>query len=244
MARSRNPAGHTAKRNDIIDSALRLVYSKGYERMTIQDILDDLKMSKGAFYHYFDSKQAVLEALTERGQAEVHDHLTALTADPHLSALDKFRRYFTLLDQSRQAHQRMVLRYLRIWYTDDNAIVRQKIDAATVAHRTPLVDTIIRQGMAEGVFQVAYPEHAAAIVLALIQSMSHTHAGLMLALADTRDAGQCVRDTVTSYAAYMDAIERVLGAPPAALTRIDAQAVQVWVNALLNDEPQGEGIRL
>ena len=44
------------RRNDILDAARRLIYTKGYEQMTIQDILDELGISKGAFYHYFDSK--------------------------------------------------------------------------------------------------------------------------------------------------------------------------------------------
>ena len=54
MARTIKPHEYAEKRNDILDAAQRLVYSKGYERMTIQDILDDVHISSGAFYHYFD----------------------------------------------------------------------------------------------------------------------------------------------------------------------------------------------
>ena len=63
MARAVKEQEYVAKRNGILDAMQRFVYTKGYEQMTIQDILDDLQISKGAFYHYFDSKQAVLEAL-------------------------------------------------------------------------------------------------------------------------------------------------------------------------------------
>ena len=66
MARIVKEQAYAEKRNEILDVAQRLVYTKGYEQMTIQDILDDLQISKGAFYHYFDSKQALLEALIER----------------------------------------------------------------------------------------------------------------------------------------------------------------------------------
>jgi len=44
---------YAARRNGILDAARQLVYTKGYEQMSIQDILDALKISKGAFYHYF-----------------------------------------------------------------------------------------------------------------------------------------------------------------------------------------------
>src|SRR5665647_2543286 len=57
---------HAVRRGEILDVAQRLVYSKGYEQMTVQDILDGLQISKGAFYHYFGSKPALLEALIER----------------------------------------------------------------------------------------------------------------------------------------------------------------------------------
>ena len=66
MARIVKEEEYTARRNEILDTALQLLYSKGYEKMTIQDILDKLQISKGAFYHYFGSKAEVLEALVER----------------------------------------------------------------------------------------------------------------------------------------------------------------------------------
>ncbi|MEO8612545.1 MAG: helix-turn-helix domain-containing protein, partial [Chloroflexota bacterium] len=62
MVRVVKEQDYAEKRNEILDTAQRLVFSKGYERLTIQDILQALNISKGALYHYFDSKQAVLEA--------------------------------------------------------------------------------------------------------------------------------------------------------------------------------------
>lgn len=41
------------------------MHDKGYERMTAQDVLTTLQMSKGALYHYFDSKAALLEGIVE-----------------------------------------------------------------------------------------------------------------------------------------------------------------------------------
>ena len=66
MARILKEEEYNAKRNKILDFAQGLVYSRGYAHMTIQDILDGLKISRGALYHYFDSKDALLEALVDR----------------------------------------------------------------------------------------------------------------------------------------------------------------------------------
>ena len=42
----------------------------------------------------------------------------------------------------------------------------------------------------------------------------------------------CIAEIVAVHAAYMEAIERVLGAPPNSLARADIEAVNVWVAAL------------
>lgn len=64
MARTVNVVEQAARRDAILDAAQHRILAKGYERLTIQDILDDLEISKGAFYHYFESKLAVVGALT------------------------------------------------------------------------------------------------------------------------------------------------------------------------------------
>src|SRR5579884_2374745 len=89
----------TERRNEILDVAQRFVMTKGYEQMTIQDILDALQISKGAFYHHFDSKQALLEALVERMGEEALKILRPIVHDPQLPALDKFQRYLDTLNR-------------------------------------------------------------------------------------------------------------------------------------------------
>lgn len=63
MARLVKEEEYNAKRNAILDVMQQLVGTTGYEQMAIQDILDALQISRGTFYHYFDSKAAVLFAL-------------------------------------------------------------------------------------------------------------------------------------------------------------------------------------
>src|ERR1700719_1919309 len=66
VAPTENTTLHGVRREAFLDVAQRLVETKGYEAMSIQDVLDALEVSKGAFYHYFHSKQALLEAVVER----------------------------------------------------------------------------------------------------------------------------------------------------------------------------------
>ncbi|HXZ05870.1 MAG TPA: TetR family transcriptional regulator, partial [Ktedonobacteraceae bacterium] len=47
MARIVKEKEFAGKRNEILDVAQRLIYTRGYEQMTVQDILEELEISKG-----------------------------------------------------------------------------------------------------------------------------------------------------------------------------------------------------
>jgi len=216
---------YAVRRNEILDAAQRLVYTKGFGQMTIQDILDELQISKGAFYHYFDSKHALLEALIERLQAEAEKILIPITQDTQLSALEKLERYFATAAQWKTAQKTYLLALLRVWYNDDNAIVRQKVFATAVKRITPLLSVIIRQGIQEGVLTTPYPDQAGELVLSLIQGLGETYAKMLL--SPEAEGGDLQHIQRTS-AAYSDALERVLGAPPGSVHLIDAATLEEW----------------
>ena len=46
------------RKEAIMKTAEKLFFEKGFGETSIQDILDELRISKGGFYHYFDSKNA------------------------------------------------------------------------------------------------------------------------------------------------------------------------------------------
>ncbi len=60
MARkdSRNTKGR------IVSAAWELFYEQGYENTTIDEIVERSETSKGSFYHYFESKDALLSTLS------------------------------------------------------------------------------------------------------------------------------------------------------------------------------------
>lgn len=226
MARVVNVEEYTVKRNEILDAAQRLVYTKGYERMVIQDILDDLQISKGAFYHYFDSKQAVLEAVIERMIDEVEQLLIPIVHDSHLPALEKFERFFAASSRYKTTQKPFLLALLRIWYTDDNALVRHKVNAIGIKRVKPLLTAIIYQGIQEGALATPYPDQIGDIVLSLRQSLSDALAEIFLSFEPDRDELGRVESTV---AAYTDALERVLGTPAGSLSLVDVETLKEWV---------------
>jgi TetR/AcrR family transcriptional regulator, transcriptional repressor for nem operon len=233
VARIVKEQAYAVRRNEIVDAALRLVYTKGYEQMTIQDILDDLQISKGAFYHYFDSKTALLEALIERMMQEAVQVISPIVEDPHLPALEKFQRYFDTVARWKTAQKALMLALLQVWYTDDNAIVRQKMTSSGLKHITPMLTDIICQGAREGVFLTPHPEQVCEVAFSIMLSLGDSLAEVLLAHSPPDHMLQAMQKIV---AVYTDALERILVAPSGSLQLIDEQSLKEWVTP---DDPAG-----
>ena len=235
MVRVVKEENYLARRNEILDVALKLVYSKGYDRMTIQDILDELQISKGAFYHYFDSKADVLEALVERMVNEqVEPLLLSAVQDPHLTALEKLQRYFDTAVRWKTAEKPLMMQLLEVWYSDENALARQKMMTMMVQHVTPLFIDIINQGVREGTFTVSHPEYISQVLINLVQPLGDAFARMLLSEEAMHD--HAVQRAEMMISAYNDAMERILGAPKGSIHLMDTDALKAWF-PLDNNQP-------
>jgi TetR/AcrR family transcriptional regulator, transcriptional repressor for nem operon len=225
MARKVKEQEYAEKRNEILAEAQRLVYTKGYERMTIQDILAQLQISSGAFYHYFDSKQALLEALVDRMGKAAEQTILPILQDPDLSAIEKFRRYFEASFSWKQTQRELILSLLPMWYSDENAFIRQKMTSESMKITPRLLEPIIRQGVEEKVFTARFPEQAAEIIVGIQLSLSDILIGLLL----STEPGQAARQRFeTTLEAIFDAMERILGAPAGALKVFEGDTFKDW----------------
>lgn len=229
MVRIVNETEYAARRKEILDAAQQLIYTKGYEQMTIQNILNDLHISKGAFYHYFDSKGALLEALVERMIVEeVEPLLVPIVQDPHLPALEKLNRYFDTAVRWKTAKKTFMLELLRVWLSDENAIVRQKLFTLSAKRVTPLLAEIIRQGIQEGVFKTSYPDQICQVIIYVLQGLNDTIVELLISRETKRDPAH-IESGMTIYTeALTDALERVLGTPKGVLHPIDPETLKEW----------------
>jgi hypothetical protein len=174
----------------------------------------------------------VLEALIARMQHEAEQPLLAIVHDPEATALEKLQRYFTTLDRAGGMYKSFIADLLRVWLADDNAIVREKVYEGMAKRRGPLLAEIIRQGIREGVFKTAYPDQAGQIIQYMARGMGDTLVRLMLSLDEELNQANIIAEIVATYAAYADALERLLGAPSGFLYRYDIEAMQGLVTTL------------
>jgi AcrR family transcriptional regulator len=75
----------------ILCNAARLFATRGYERSSIGDLVEACELSRGAIYHYFDSKEAILFAMLDSPVRDLLAHLEQAVASGG-APLEKFAR--------------------------------------------------------------------------------------------------------------------------------------------------------
>jgi AcrR family transcriptional regulator len=218
-------AAHPVRRDAFVDAALKLIQTRGYEQMSVQDVLDEVAASRGAFYHYFDSKGALLDAVMDRLLAAGMTIAEQVVADPGCTAVEKFTAVFSGIARWKNERRELMLALLEVWLSDDNAIVREKLRRGMTNRLTPILTEIVRQGCREGVFDAASPEGAARVLVSVLQGAQEAAADLFLA----RQADEIPLETVErTFKAYANGYERILGAAPGSLAIVDDETLRLW----------------
>jgi AcrR family transcriptional regulator len=216
---------HASRRDEFIDAGQRLIQTRGYEQFSIEDLLAETGASKGAFYHYFDSKQALLQAIIDRLVDTALASVKSVVDDDRMSATEKFHAYFRTIASIKAEQREFLLALMRVWYSDDNAIVREKLRREQAIRITPHLAAIIRQGVAESAFMLADPDQMARVVLSLILDTGDEAGELFVKC----QAGEVDFDTVRRrFATYQTALERVLGVQTGSLALLDEAALRLW----------------
>ena len=79
MPRNKYPEQTVEK---ILDAAALLFTQKGYQNTTLQDIIDATKLSKGAVYHHFRSKEEIAQRVGDRLGDQMWEPLRHIRDDP------------------------------------------------------------------------------------------------------------------------------------------------------------------
>jgi len=151
--------------NEILDVSQNLFIAKGYAKTTVNDILDGVGISKGAFYYYFKSKEDVMDTVITRMVEEARITAQAIAEKPDLSAGEKF--YQILTSQNVEGnHTADIIEEL---HHEDNSAMHQKSLVETILALSPILAEVVKQGIKEGVCNTPYPLESVEFLFTAVQ---------------------------------------------------------------------------
>jgi AcrR family transcriptional regulator len=163
----------------IIESAVKLFSNRGYNVASVDDICAEAGISKGAFYHHFESKQALSLALLD-GWLQTIDNAIETSKDK--TAPETFMQMTEAFPYIFETAGESLPMFLEFWL---QASRDKKIWEASIApyrryHK--YFTLLIKKGVEEGSFVEVNPELAARMIVATAMGL------LMQSLLDPKGA--------------------------------------------------------
>ncbi|MEB2299030.1 TetR/AcrR family transcriptional regulator [Lysinibacillus xylanilyticus] len=158
MARNNHPEKTIQQ---ILSISYRLFLEKGYEQTTIQDIINELGMSKGAIYHHFKSKEEILQAISDNGN---YLNTSELFKDlDHLNALQKLKKIICNEFENLEKQQ---FNKGAISLAENPKFVSALLNG-TMKYGVPVFQSLIEEGKKDGSISVEDSKSASEIILLL-----------------------------------------------------------------------------
>ncbi len=157
----------TERRSDIVNAARYLFQSKEYDKTTMQDVMDYLGIAKGTIYHYFESKEAILEAVIEDIVHENFEQMQSIVESPTGTALEKIKSLIKVGNMT--ASNNFIVDPL---HRSCNSSMHTRLLATALMKQASLYAKVIQQGCYEGIFQTNNPLECAEFVLAGVQFLT------------------------------------------------------------------------
>lgn len=159
MARNKYPEVTV---NRILDTSMKLFMSKGYERTTIQDIIDELgDLSKGAIYHHFNSKEEIMDAVNKRMAEQGIGDIRTIAANSTLSGIDRLRKIllFSISSAQHEALDRTTPSFLK----NPQLLALHMRD--TMGSASDLLTKVIEEGIKDGSIHASQPRELSQMIL-------------------------------------------------------------------------------
>ncbi|MGV9595197.1 TetR/AcrR family transcriptional regulator [Streptosporangium sandarakinum] len=141
-------------RQRLLSEATRLFAERGFESTSVQEVVSAAGVTKGAMYHYFDSKDDLLHEIYGRVLRMQMERLTAIADGPgtvaerlHAAAADVVRTTVENLDDSK-----IFFRSMHLLAPD----TRKSVRAERRRYHERFRD-LVTEGQREGVFSTASP---------------------------------------------------------------------------------------
>jgi AcrR family transcriptional regulator len=188
---------HDLRKKEIVDVAERLFITKGYDETSVEEIIHEVEIAKGTFYHYFRSKDEILSEIVERLIVEVEIAVKDLSAKDDVDPLGKIfliSNYFRTLGIGRE-------KMTDFLHEERNVLLHHRIEQKIIPILNDILGDIVTEGVETGQFHTPYPRETAVALLGASHFLAEGHQDHVMRTAPDPDL----------ILAACDIMERLLG---------------------------------
>ncbi len=152
---------NTDTKEKILVTTLDLFHKNGYDKTSVAAIIKAVGISKGGFYHYFSSKEDLLEEISHNYASKsliVFDHIINLK---DLNAVEKLNTLFNKIFSQKEDRFLQRVKLIDLAKSDSDTRLKNKMNKSIINVVKTRYLRIIEQGIDEGLFYTDSKEDVA-----------------------------------------------------------------------------------
>ena len=177
------------RKQELLQIAYELFLSKGYESVSVDEIIAKAGIAKGTYYYYFKSKEETLEEVIdmmiagEEAKAKAILEMPILVPQKIVGIISSFRP-----DQPEQG-------IVTTLNQKENLLMHERVNVKVIEKAVPLLSRAAMEGIEQGIINCDYVEERVRILLILSNQIFDE------GIAD-----------MSTLVVYIDIVEKLLGA--------------------------------
>lgn len=196
------------QKNRIANKALEMFVKSGYQNTSLNDIIRELGIAKGTFYHYFSSKDEMVNYFIERMNEEILPRVKKVMENEKYNALQKFNKFMWEIKKYKIIHRKTIKKLAILMYKEENILLRYKMINFGLKEYAPMIASILKQGKQEKIFNIKDPNETAEILIHFSTSFGEIISPLLFEQKMTLENLKKVLRKVSSF---KEAMNRILG---------------------------------
>ena len=217
---------HDERLNELLDIAQELFFQKGYETTSVNDIIDKAGVAKGTFYHYFKSKNDLLDRLVIRWSQAAIDRIRKLVMNQiQLTAVEKINLFFVTIRNFKLENMELMKVLLLVLYKDENLLLRHKMMNKSIELIIPYLVEILHQGNEDGMFKIENIEDTAEFIFSAWLSGGETIVQLLLQAGENPGNIDKIENKLK---VYERSLEKILGAEAGSISIVDRGIIEFF----------------
>ncbi|MDW7656277.1 MAG: TetR/AcrR family transcriptional regulator [Bacillota bacterium] len=147
------------RRQEIIAIATQLFEEKGVAKTSMSAIATHLRIAKGLVYYYFDSKNALVEAVLDQLTHNLNQSLADIVVREELGFHEKLKAILRLYFSAIQSHPAL----LSLAPADPGIFALLCDGLSTIAFKH--VQVVLQNGLDQGLISIDYPDYMLKILI-------------------------------------------------------------------------------
>jgi len=221
------------RRSHILDAAQKLFFARGWDDVTIADVLSEAGISKGGFYHHFAAKEDLLDGVVQRFTNEALASAQAARDATSGDALKRFNAFLAESNRWKPEQGKQMKFFIDVMLRPGNDMLFGRITKAANAAAMPVLLEMIGQGVDEGAFNVPDIDIVGETIMALSLGRRAVLEDAFHA-AETGDLDRATARLDDRMVAEGALIDRMLGLPHGSVVFSNPTEYRLMLRAIAN----------